>query len=239
MGRERCDVTLRPDQTNPWDRRSPPPSTGRRWCCPGRPPLWPPGPPDGEQPGASRHPPRGRPRPQDGPGTRSLRCGDPPLCFHGRPTRSVVCRREGSPNQGRVFFVCTWPGSGQCSFFRWRDENDAYTEVVLNQPPTHADVEGHALLTPEEQQAAWAGLRQGTPAWFRLRSVRITASNFGAAHCNNHFCKPVDLLRSTLWPVQQDSAAMRYGSARGRPWDNATTGRPQVREREGGPATVP
>lgn len=140
------------------------------------------------------------------------RPADPPMCFHGRPSRTFTCRRDG-PNQGRVFYTCGWPEGRRCSFFRWQDENEQFSEVKLLPPLKSTDLqEMTRTVDPDEQMRAWSGLQQGTPEWHRLRSGRVTASNFGSAHHNNSFCTPSNLLRQLLWPHQMDSCAMRYGS---------------------------
>ena len=46
----------------------------------------------------------------------------------------------------------------------------------------------------------------------RLRTGRLTASNFGSANHNNTFATPADLLRQMLWPYHMESNAMKYGS---------------------------
>ena len=65
-------------------------------------------------------------------------------------------------------------------------------------------------MDPSIQLEAWSGVQQGTERWHRLRSCRITASNFGSAHRTNSYCSPSDLLRNILWPSNMDSVAMRY-----------------------------
>ena len=118
---------------------------------------------------------------------------------------------------GRVFFTCAAARGPRCSFFRWRDERHLYSEVHLDPPAaalTRAEVlwRTGAEAVAGLQEDSWAGLRQGTPEWFRLRACRVTTSNFGTVHHHNAFSKPADLLRQLLWPAQYDSCAMRYGS---------------------------
>lgn len=137
----------------------------------------------------------------------------PPRCWHGHVTRSFLCRREDSPNQGRQFYTCSWPEGRRCSFFRWQDENDQYSEITLSPPLTGAELlAATATVNPDLQTQAWDGVQQGSAEWHQLRNCRITASNFGSVHRHNTYCRPSDMLRQLLWPSQMDSCAMRYGS---------------------------
>lgn len=144
------------------------------------------------------------------------RAEDPPWCFHGRPAvRRIVSKRD-SPNIGRAFFVCAAPpgGPGRCSFFRWADENDRFSRVRLRPVLRAADIAAEIGdgPSPQLQQAAWAGVQQGSEEWHRLRACRLTASNFGSVHRTNSYATPSDLLRGLLWPVAYDSVPMKYGS---------------------------
>lgn len=146
------------------------------------------------------------------------RCRDPPLCLHGRPTVARVVSRRDSVNIGRTFYACTWPEGRRCGFFRWQDELSQFSEMVPRAALTAADVRREtAAVDPVLQLSAWEGVKQGTDTWHALRACRVTASNFGSANRTNSYQTPTDLLRSLLWPMSFDSAAMRYGPARGRP----------------------
>lgn len=139
----------------------------------------------------------------------------PPKCYHGRASRPQTVRRD-SANHGRVFFTCTWPEGSRCSFFRWQDENQNYTDIVMRPPLTADQVmqETAQAVDGDLQLRSWAGLQQGTPEWHRLRACRITASNFGSVNStNSSFCTPVDMLRQLLWPFNMESTAMKYGSS--------------------------
>jgi hypothetical protein len=140
-------------------------------------------------------------------------CIDPPLCLHGCPSVRYTVHKKDSPNLGRVFYVCSWNNPLRCSFFRWGDELESYSNVNLQPTLTAAEVRKEtAKVCPNQQLDAWTGVKQGTPQWHRLRACRVTASNFGSVHKTNSFSTPNDLLRSLLWPIKFDSRAMRYGS---------------------------
>lgn len=112
------------------------------------------------------------------------------MCFDSNFCRSVL--RKDSPNVGRSFFVCGSREGRRCEFFRWADELDQYSNLRIREPLTASDVQREtAQVDPDLQLSAWAGLKQGTDEWHRLRSCRVTASNFGSVHNNhNKYCSP-------------------------------------------------
>ena len=76
----------------------------------------------------------------------------------------------------------------------WKDEHDpaAYRppEVEPAEPDPHATRESllaRLRVTPEEC-AAIRTAEQRSELWFRARTGRLTASNFGAAACLNKHC---------------------------------------------------
>jgi hypothetical protein len=141
------------------------------------------------------------------------RCLDPPLCMHGCPTARFTVHKKESPNVGRVFYVCAWNDKHRCSFFRWADDLENYSNIRMQPTLTAAEVQKETKeVRPDLQLAAWNGIKQGTEQWHRLRACRVTASNFGSVHRTNNFSTPSDLLRSLLWPTKFDSRAMQYGS---------------------------
>ena len=112
------------------------------------------------------------------------RSGDPPVCFHQRPARTFTCKRENA-NHGRVFYTCGWAEGKKCSFFRWQDENsegvadvqtlstDQYSEITMRPTLRYTDMQEEVgRLSPSLQLQAWAGLKQGTEEWLRLRACR-------------------------------------------------------------------
>lgn len=152
---------------------------------------------------------------------------DPPVCLHGKPTLRRTVLRKDSPNLGRPFYVCASTVAetgGSCGFFRWGDELEPvqrcnqhchwlyqYSNLRTGTPLTADEVKREtSAVDPSIQLEAWSGVQQGTERWHRLRSCRITASNFGSAHRTNSYCSPSDLLRNILWPSSMDSVAMRY-----------------------------
>lgn len=144
------------------------------------------------------------------PEQRSNADGATPLCNHGVPTaqRTVV---RSAANMGRGYYTCA---SGRsCGFFRWSEDADQYSQTRIRPPMTADEVrqETHDIDVQKQLQA-WAGVRQGTEEWHRLRACRVTASNFGTVNRTNSYSKPEDLLRGILWPMSYDSVAMRYGS---------------------------
>ena len=143
----------------------------------------------------------------------SEQCLDPPLCMHGCPTLRFTVHKKDSPNVGRIFYVCAWNDKRRCSFFRWADELESYSNIRMQPTLTAAEVRNETReVRPDLQLDAWTGIKQGTEQWHRLRACRVTASNFGSVHRTNTFSSPSDLLRSLLWPTKFDSRAMKYGS---------------------------
>jgi hypothetical protein len=140
---------------------------------------------------------------------------DPPNCSHGQQAARRTVMPRDSPNFGRVYYTCcTEAGKRRCSFFRWGDELDMYSPIRPRATLTAEEVRRNtSTVDAEAQLQAWEGVQQGTDTWLRLRSCRLTASNFGSVHRTNQFSSPSDLLRDLLWPSSFDSVAMRYGPA--------------------------
>ena len=133
---------------------------------------------------------------------------DAPLCAHLVPCKRIRVRKEG-PNQGRHFYACARAMSDpdKCGHFQWESEFDpaAYSppEVAPPEAPevpvTREDLLRRLDMTPEEVEAARFA-EQRSELWFRARTGRLTASNFGAAAELNKHCSRRDLVRQMLWP---------------------------------------
>lgn len=101
---------------------------------------------------------------------------DPPICQHGRPAVRRTVMKRGSPNIGRLFYVCSWNDARRCGFFRWGDELDQFSATAIGTPLSATDVQRETkTVDPDLQLAAWKGVQQGTPEWHRLRACRLTA----------------------------------------------------------------
>jgi len=66
-------------------------------------------------------------------------------------------------------------------------------------------------VTPEEVVRVM-NTPQRTPEWFKYRSSRMTASNYGSAAGHNPYSKPRQLLMSLLWDTFKGNAATEYGT---------------------------
>ena len=90
------------------------------------------------------------------------------------PSCPLVCKRE-TPNQGRSFYTCCWPKGRKCSFFRWRDENEQFSEIIPRSPllTLNQVLQETESVDADLRQQAWAGLQQGTEEWMRIRSCHL------------------------------------------------------------------
>ena len=149
---------------------------------------------------------------------------EPPRCYHLLHSVKRTVVRQDNPNLGRHYYTCSRQGIGRCNFFRWQSDNSSYTEICdgrlvsldKNQRRTFDDsTDADKAVTginSELQIESWEGTKQGSDRWHRLRSWRITASNFGSVTGSDKFRKSHDLLRNLLWPVRCESFATLYGS---------------------------
>lgn len=83
---------------------------------------------------------------------------DPPLCAQSRPTLRRTVSKAGSPNIGRVFFVCPFDAGRRCPFFRWADELAIYSVAAMRPTLTATKVAREtADIDPGVQLSAWPG----------------------------------------------------------------------------------
>lgn len=84
-------------------------------------------------------------------------------------------------NFGRGFYTCAACEARRCGFFRWSDDADQHSQTRLRSPMSADEVRHETReIDVQKQLRAWAGVRQGTEEWHRLRACRVTASAQGA-----------------------------------------------------------